>query len=63
MKMKKTAYIQPKLEIVAPKESLLDTIDKDSFTYDGDDVLGKDAIFEEDKPDDSFSSPKSLWDE
>ena len=60
--MKKTEYIQPKLEIVAPKESLLDTIGKDSFTYD-DPILGKDAIFEEDQPDDTSSSPKSLWDE
>jgi len=60
--MKKTAYIQPEIELIVLKEKLLETMPKDSNVYD-DDILGKDAIFEEDKPDDSFSSPKSLWDE
>jgi hypothetical protein len=61
--MKKTAYIQPEIELIVLKEKLLETMPKDSNVYDDDDILGKDAIFEEDKPDDSFSSPKSLWDE
>ena len=60
--MKKTAYIQPEIELIVLKEKLLETMPKDSNVYD-DDILGKDAIFEEDKPDDTFSSPKSLWDE
>lgn len=61
--MKKTAYIQPEIEVIVLKEKLLETMPKDSNVYDDDDILGKDAIFEEDKPDDSFSSSKSLWDE
>ena len=61
--MKKTAYIQPEIELIVLKEKLLETMPKDSNVYDDDDILGKDAIFEEDQPDDSFSSSKSLWDE
>ena len=61
--MKKTAYIQPEIELIVLKEKLLETMPKDSNVYDDDDILGKDAIFEEDHPDDSFSSSKSLWDE
>ena len=61
--MKKTAYIQPEIELIVLKEKLLETMPKDSNVYDDDDILGKEAIFEEDKPDDTYSSPKSLWDE
>lgn len=60
--MKKTAYIQPEIELIVLKEKLLETMPKDSNVY-NDPILGKDAIFEEDQPDDSFSSSKSLWDE
>ena len=63
IKMKKTAYINPEIEVIVLKEKLLEDLPKDSNIYNDDPILGKDAIFEEDKSDDSFSSPKSLWDE
>ena len=60
--MKKYIYVKPELEIVATNVKLLDTMPKDSKTYD-DDILGKETQWMDESKDDDLIHQRNLWDE
>ncbi len=60
--MKKYIYVKPELEIVATNVKLLDTMPKDSKTYEEDPILGKEGQFDDTETEDYFHH-KDLWEE
>lgn len=55
----KTMYIKPEVEIIIPKESLLETQPKDSQVHD-DDILGKPDIVD-DSEDEGWDEGFNIW--
>ena len=62
IKMKKTAYINPEIEVIVLKERLLEDLPKDSNIYNDDPILGKENNFDEEESNDILDSRKNLWD-
>lgn len=62
IKMKKTAYINPEIEVIVLKERLLEDLPKDSNVYNDDPILGKENNFDEEESNDILDSRKNLWD-
>lgn len=60
--MKKTAYINPEIEVIVLKERLLEDLPKDSNIYNDDPILGKENNFDEEESNDILDSRKNLWD-
>ena len=61
--MIKYIYVKPELEIVATNVKLLDTMPKDSKTYEEDPILGKETQWMEESKDDDLIHQRNLWDE
>ena len=60
--MKKTAYINPEIEVIVLKERLLEDLPKDSNVYNDDPILGKENNFDEEESNVILDSRKNLWD-
>lgn len=63
--MKKTFYIKPELDIIVLNENLLDTLPKDSLSYEDDSVLSKPNSWfdEEESSDIKQQNFSSVWDD